>query len=85
MGPQGAVDIPYRDELDTADDPSTRHNELIEEHHKKPANPYTTVDHGFIDDIIEPGEIRGRLIPGLRMLSSRHKSQPDKGHGNILL
>ncbi|GGC45762.1 methylmalonyl-CoA carboxyltransferase [Haloferax sulfurifontis] len=85
MGPQGAVNILYRDELDAADDPDARRDELIEEYREEFANPYTAADRGFIDDVIEPGETRERLISDLRMLNSKRKSQPDKKHGNIPL
>ncbi|WEL30576.1 Acetyl-CoA/propionyl-CoA carboxylase carboxyl transferase subunit [Haloferax volcanii] len=85
MGPQGAVNILYRDELEAADDPDARRDELIEEYREEFANPYTAADRGFIDDVIEPGETRERLISDLRMLNSKRKSQPDKKHGNIPL
>jgi len=85
MGPQGAVNIHYRDELEAADDPDARRDELIEEYREEFANPYTAADRGFIDDVIEPGETRERLISDLRMLNSKRKSQPDKKHGNIPL
>ncbi|ELZ55548.1 MULTISPECIES: acyl-CoA carboxylase subunit beta [unclassified Haloferax] len=85
MGPQGAVNILYRDELDAADDPDARRDELIEEYREEFANPYTAADRGFIDDVIEPGETRERLISDLEMLNSKRKSQPDKKHGNIPL
>ncbi|MDS0240880.1 MULTISPECIES: acyl-CoA carboxylase subunit beta [Haloferax] len=85
MGPQGAVNILYRDELDAADDPDARRDELIEEYREEFANPYTAADRGFIDDVIEPGETRERLISDLQMLNSKRKSQPDKKHGNIPL
>ncbi|WP_331456989.1 carboxyl transferase domain-containing protein, partial [Haloferax profundi] len=85
MGPQGAVNILYRDELAAADDPDARRDELIEEYREEFANPYTAADRGFVDDVIEPGETRKRLIADLRMLKSKRKSQPDKKHGNIPL
>ncbi|WP_416841226.1 acyl-CoA carboxylase subunit beta [Haloferax sp. DFSO52] len=85
MGPQGAVNILYRDELEAADDPDARRDELIEEYREEFANPYTAADRGFVDDVIEPGETRKRLISDLQMLKSKRKSQPDKKHGNIPL
>ncbi|AHZ23535.1 acyl-CoA carboxylase subunit beta [Haloferax mediterranei ATCC 33500] len=85
MGPQGAVNILYRDELEAADDPDARRDELIEEYREEFANPYTAADRGFVDDVIEPGDTRNRLIADLRMLKSKRKSQPDKKHGNIPL
>ncbi|MFC5366388.1 acyl-CoA carboxylase subunit beta, partial [Salinirubrum litoreum] len=83
MGPQGAVNILYSDELDAADDPDARRDELIEEYREEFANPYTAADYGFLDDVIEPTETRSRLIDDLSMLKSKRTSLPDKKHGNI--
>ena len=85
MGPQGAVNILYREELEAADDPDARRDELIEEYREEFANPYTAADRGFVDDVVEPGQTRKRLIADLQMLKSKRKSQPDKKHGNIPL
>jgi acetyl-CoA/propionyl-CoA carboxylase carboxyl transferase subunit len=85
MGPQGAVNILYRDELSNADDPESRRDELTEEYREEFANPYTAADKGFLDDVIEPPETRPRLISDLEMLASKRDSLPDKKHGNIPL
>ncbi len=83
MGPQGAVNILYSDELEAADDPETRREELIEEYREEFANPYTAADKGFIDGVIEPPETRARLIDDLEMLKSKRTQYPDKKHGNL--
>ncbi len=83
MGPQGAVNILYSDELDEADDPDARRDDLIEEYREEFANPYTAADKGFIDDVLEPPETRPRLVSDLEMLKSKRDSLPDKKHGNI--
>jgi acetyl-CoA/propionyl-CoA carboxylase carboxyl transferase subunit len=85
MGPQGAVNILYDDELEEADDPEARRQELIDEYRDEFANPYTVADLGYVDDVIEPPETRPRLIDDLEMLSSKRDEQPDKKHGNIPL
>ncbi|MCO8243844.1 MULTISPECIES: acyl-CoA carboxylase subunit beta [unclassified Haladaptatus] len=85
MGPQGAVNVLYSSELEEADDPEARRDELIEEYREQFANPYTAADRGFVDDVIEPQETRPRLIDDLDMLMSKRKSQPEKKHGNIPL
>src|SRR6056297_320774 len=85
MGPQGAVNIIYDDELDEADDIEERREELIEEYRDQFANPYTVADLGYVDDVIEPTETRPRLIQDLEMLSSKRDELPDKKHGNIPL
>ncbi|SFK85145.1 propionyl-CoA carboxylase carboxyltransferase subunit [Halogranum rubrum] len=83
MGPQGAVNILYSKELDAADDPDARRDELIEEYREEFANPYTAADRGFLDDVIEPTETRSRLIADLKMLKSKRGDLPEKKHGNI--
>ncbi|GAB3424023.1 acyl-CoA carboxylase subunit beta [Haloparvum alkalitolerans] len=83
MGPKGAVNVLYREELAAADDPDARRQELIDEYREEFANPYTAADRGFIDDVIEPQETRARLIDDLEMLTGKRESLPDKKHGNI--
>jgi len=58
MGPKGAVNVLYREELAAADDPDARRQELIDEYREEFANPYTAADRGFVDDVIEPTETR---------------------------
>ncbi|MFB6234379.1 MAG: acyl-CoA carboxylase subunit beta [Halopenitus sp.] len=83
MGPKGAVNVLYREELEEADDPDARRQELIDEYREEFANPYSAADRGFIDDVIEPTETRERLINDLEMLSGKRESLPEKKHGNI--
>nr|WP_208023518.1 acyl-CoA carboxylase subunit beta [Halorussus pelagicus] len=85
MGPQGAVNILYDDELDEAEDTEARREELIDEYRDQFANPYTAADRGFVDDVLEPPETRPRLIEDLEMLASKRDELPDKKHGNIPL
>jgi acetyl-CoA/propionyl-CoA carboxylase carboxyl transferase subunit len=85
MGPKGAVNILYDDELAEAEDTEARRQELIDEYRDEFANPYTAADRGFVDDVIEPPETRPRLIDDLEMLASKRDEQPDKKHGNIPL
>jgi acetyl-CoA/propionyl-CoA carboxylase carboxyl transferase subunit len=83
MGPQGAVNILYSSELEAADDPDARRQELIDEYREEFANPYTAADRGFVDDVIEPAETRARLVDDLKMLKTKRGDQPDKKHGNL--
>ena len=85
MGPKGAVNVLYSDELDEAADPQERRDQLIEEYRDQFANPYTAADRGFVDDVLEPQNTRPQLISDLEMLRSKRKSQPDRKHGNIPL
>jgi propionyl-CoA carboxylase beta chain len=85
MGPEGAVNIIFRKELDKAEDPVKRKAELVAEYREKFANPYIAAERGYIDDVIEPRETRPRLINALEMLSNKRDTNPAKKHGNIPL
>jgi propionyl-CoA carboxylase beta chain len=85
MGPDGAVNIIFRKELEKADDPVARKAELVAEYREKFASPYVAAERGFIDDVIEPKETRPRLINALEMLSNKRDANPAKKHGNIPL
>ena len=83
MGPQGAVNILYRRELEEAGpDPRA---EKVSEYVENFANPYVAARHGFIDEIIEPSETREKLIAGFTLLEGKRISLPAKKHGNIPL
>mgnify|MGYP001336574525 CR=1 FL=1 len=85
MGPDGAVSIIFRKELDAAKDPVKKKAELVAEYKEKFANPYVAAQRGYIDDVIEPKETRPRLINALEMLSNKRDANPAKKHGNIPL
>jgi len=85
MGAEGAVNIVYRKEIESAKDPASTRARLIEEYNEKFANPYVAAALGYLDDVIEPKETRPRLIRALRMLSNKRQSLPPKKHGNIPL
>ena len=85
MGPDAAVNIIFRRELEAAKDPVKRKAELVAEYKEKFANPYVAASRGYIDDVIEPKETRPRLINALAMLSNKRDSNPAKKHGNIPL
>ncbi|MEF8776644.1 MAG: acyl-CoA carboxylase subunit beta [Haloarculaceae archaeon] len=85
MGPKGAVNVLYSDELDEAEDPEERRDQLIEEYRDQFANPYTAADRGYVDDVLLPEDTRPQLIGDLEMLRSKRTSQPDRKHGNIPL
>jgi len=85
MGPEGAVNVLYSDELNEADDPEARREELIAEYREQFANPYVAADRGFVDDVLEPKDTRPQLIEDLAMLRSKRTSGPDRKHGNIPL
>ena len=85
MGPRGAVEIIFKNEIARAKNPEKETERLIKEYREKFANPYVAAERGYIDDVIKPHETRSRLIKGLEMLSSKVDSNPKKKHGNIPL
>jgi propionyl-CoA carboxylase beta chain len=96
MGPEGAVDIVYRRELDRAANGSgneaeraVRREELrsqkIEEFRDRFANPYIAAERGFVDAVIQPRDTRKKLIQALEMLGTKREKNPPKKHGNIPL
>jgi acetyl-CoA carboxylase carboxyltransferase component len=85
MGPEGAVNIVFRKEIEHADDPAARRDELIAEYRAKFSTPYAAAERGFIDDIVEPAETRSALIRGYRMLQTKREAVPARKHGNIPL
>ncbi len=85
MGPEGAVNILYRRELETADDPESLRAQKIEEFKDKLANPLVAAGRGFIDEVIQPSATRPKLIAALRSLEGKRDKNPAKKHGNIPL
>ena len=85
MGPQGAVEILYKRELQNAADPVARRAELVDDYTERFANPYAAAERGFVDDVIDPAETRIKVIAGLEMLKSKREELPHRKHGNIPL
>src|SRR5262245_57771857 len=85
MGPEGAVNILYKRELDAAPDPAAARAEKVTEFREKFANPYIAAGRGFIDEVIQPRETRRKLIRALKNLDSKRDKNPPKKHGNIPL
>jgi propionyl-CoA carboxylase beta chain len=85
MGPEGAVNILYKRELESAPDANRARTEKVAEFRQKFANPYAAASRGFIDEIIRPRETRRKLIMALRNLETKRDKNPPKKHGNIPL
>jgi acetyl-CoA carboxylase carboxyltransferase component len=85
MGPQGAVEIVYRRELQQAADPVARRAELVAEYTEKYASPYAAAERGYVDDVIDPAETRRKVIAGLEMLLTKREELPRRKHGNMPL
>jgi propionyl-CoA carboxylase beta chain len=87
MGPEGAVNIVYRREIDRAPeaDRDKIRREKIDDFRERFANPYVAAERGYIDAIIEPAQTRAKLIIALRSLENKRDTNPRKKHGNIPL
>jgi propionyl-CoA carboxylase beta chain len=85
MGPEGAVNVLYRKELDAADDPAAERAKRVEEFREKFASPFIAAARGFVDEIIQPRATRRKLIAALETLATKREKNPPKKHGNIPL
>jgi len=85
MGPEGAVNILYKRELEAAADPAAARSEKVQEFREKFANPYIAAARGFLDEVIHPRHTRAKLITALRNLNNKRDRNPPKKHGNIPL
>jgi len=85
MGPQGAVEVVFKNEVKNSEDPKKMMEDKIQEYRDKFANPYAAAEKGYIDDIIEPRKTRFRLIRAYEMLATKKEHIPARKHGNIPL
>jgi propionyl-CoA carboxylase beta chain len=85
MGPEGAVNIVFRKELEKAEDKKAERANLIADYTEKFANPYSAAERGYVDDVIDPRETRPRLIDALEMLLTKRETLAPRKHGNIPL
>ena len=83
MGPEGAVNIIYRNEITKAENPMEARTKLVAEYRDKFANPYIACSRGYVDDVIDPRETRDRIINSLAALDSKRVQRPRKKHGNL--
>jgi propionyl-CoA carboxylase beta chain len=85
MGPEGAVNVLYKKELDTASDSAAERARRVAEFRDKFANPFIVAAHGFVDEVIQPRTTRRKLILALGTLTTKREKNPPKKHGNIPL
>ncbi|KAB3533795.1 acyl-CoA carboxylase subunit beta [Alkaliphilus serpentinus] len=83
MGPEGAANIIFKNEIGKSEDPQGTRTEKIEEYKSEFATPYKAAERGFVDDVIEPSVTRPRLVDALNMLQSKRETRPPKKHGNL--
>jgi propionyl-CoA carboxylase beta chain len=85
MGPEGAVNVLYRREIESASDKEAARAKRVAEFKEKFANPYVAASRGFVDEVIRPRQTRPRLIAALAGLQTKRDRNPAKKHGNIPL
>ncbi|MDX1501167.1 MAG: acyl-CoA carboxylase subunit beta [Thermoanaerobaculia bacterium] len=86
MGPEGAVNVLYRRELEAAGEGAAElRSRLVAEYREKFSNPFIAAERGFVDAVIHPRETRPRVISALRQLRSKRQSVPPRKHGNLPL
>jgi propionyl-CoA carboxylase beta chain len=85
MGPDGAVNIVFRSQIEKAKDPVAEKARLVEEYRKTFANPFKAAELGYIDEVLMPRDTRPRLIESLKMLENKRDKNPPRKHGNIPL
>jgi len=85
MGPDGAVNIVFRNEIQKAKDPVAEKARLVEEYRQTFANPFKAAELGYIDEVLMPRDTRPRLISSLKALENKREKNPPRKHGNIPL
>lgn len=83
MGPEGAANIIFKNDIKNSADPIAARAEKVQEYRNKIASPFEAAKRGYVDDVIEPDSTRPRIIAALEMLRSKRDSRPSKKHGNI--
>lgn len=83
MGPEGAANIIFKNEIKDAENQEEVRKDKINEYREKFSNPYIAASRGYIDDVIEPSVTRPRLASAFEMLSGKRESRPAKKHGNL--
>src|SRR6059036_2365231 len=85
MGPEGAVNILYRREMERAENPAGLREDKTREYREMLATPYAAAERGYIDEVIEPRDTRARLCAALELTRTKRDTNPPKKHGNLPL
>src|SRR3954466_11501021 len=85
MGPDGAVNIVFRNELAKAADQQGAKQELVQKYRDTFANPYKAAELGYVDEVILPEDTRPQLCRALSMLRNKRQDVPQRKHGNVPL
>ncbi len=85
MGPDGAVSIVFRKDIEAAENPAGMRAQKTQQYREELANPFVAASRGYLDDVIQPAESRLRLIAALDSLREKRQPTPARKHGNIPL
>jgi len=85
MGPDGAVNIVFRNEIQKAKDPVAEKTRLVDDYRRTFANPFKAAELGYIDEVLMPHDTRPRLITSLKALENKREKNLPRKHGNIPL
>ncbi|MFM7202895.1 MAG: acyl-CoA carboxylase subunit beta [Myxococcota bacterium] len=85
MGPEGAVNIIFRNQLDKAAQPEEERIRLVDDYRARFANPYKAAELGYVDEVLHPRLLRSRLCVAFDILKDKRDSNPPRKHGNIPL
>ena len=85
MGPEGAANIIFKEEIEKAEDPEAMRKEKVRLYREQFATPYVAAEKGWIDAIIEPKEIRPFLVTSFERLRGKKTTRPERRHGSIPL
>jgi propionyl-CoA carboxylase beta chain len=85
MGPEGAVNIIFKRDLAAAEDRQAEHGRLVADYQQRFASPYVGAERGYLDDVIEPGETRARILGALQALENKKEPRLPRRHGNVPL
>ena len=83
MGPEGAINILYRRQIEEAKDKEAARKEFTDQFREQFLNPYAAAQAGYIDEVIEPCETRMKVISALSALREKQINTPSRKHGNI--
>lgn len=85
MGAEGAAEIVFRREIDSATDQATKRREMVNDYRDTFSNPFVAAGRGLVDDIIDPADTRLYLARALESLHMKRELRPQKKHGLIPL
>ncbi|HWP05788.1 MAG TPA: acyl-CoA carboxylase subunit beta [Polyangiaceae bacterium] len=85
MGPEAAVNVVYRAQIEAASEPEKARADFVADYKARFASPYRAAELGFVDEVIEPKDVRRRLGQYLELLRTKRDRNPSRKHGNIPL